>query len=325
VAAKGEGAMGVGKPEDCKSLTVAAVVVTLEKEEETAACLTSLLESSHQVDRIILVDNGSQDGSIDRLARRFASRPSVEIYRNARNVGYAAAANQGVRQVLDEVDAILLTNDDAELPPTSLPALVDGLVRHPEAGVAVPRIVLASDPEMTWRGPSRFSWFKAGAVDPERGRSDWDSSLSDQFVGTATGCVALVRSETFRRVGLFDERFFLYGEDTDFLFRVRKAGMRVLFASGTAVRHRVPTAEICPGSEFTAYHMARSHVLVLRKHARGPLRLYAIAVHLLVHTPGVAVRMLRHSGLRAVGGWIRGSFDGLRENRNEREEGSESG
>jgi GT2 family glycosyltransferase len=316
--------MGVDTSEDCRSLTVAAVVVTLQKEEDTVACLTSLLESSLRPNRILLIDNGSQDGSIDRLARRFADRPAVEVHRNERNVGYAAAANQGIRRALDGTDAILLMNDDAELPATALEELAGGLIRHPEAGVAVPRIVLASDPETTWRGPSRFSWFKAGAVDPERGRSEGRRSDGDRWVEMATGCVALARTDTFRRVGLFDERFFLYGEDTDFLFRVQRAGMRILFASRAVALHRVPEAEIRPRSSFSALHMARSHVLVIRKHARGLLRIYAIAVHFLVHTPCVIVRVMRRSGLRTAVGWLRGSIEGLRARIGDGEAGSGS-
>lgn len=293
--------------------SVAAVVVTYENERDTADCLTSLLASDYPIGRIFLVDNGSRDGSIDRLRIRFREDPKLEILCNEENLGYATAANLGIRRAMDIASHVLLINNDAELAAGSLGILVDELSNHPEAGLAVPRIVLSSNPDIVWRGPSRFSWLRAGAIDPERGRVVGRASQPSRCVELATGCVILVRRDTFERVGLFDEGYFLYGEDTDFCLRSREAGICLLYVSQAVARHRVDRTEPTPTSAFTAFHMARSHVLVIRLHARGIVCGYALAVHWLAHTLVIALRAtFRGHGRHPVVGWIRGSIEGMR-------------
>ena len=128
----------------------------------------------------------------------------------------------------------------------------------------------------------------------------------------ATGCVLLVRAETFERLGTFDERFFLYGEDTDYCLRAQRAGVCVLFAGRATALHHVTRTDPVPSSAFSAFHMARSHVLLICKHATGLRRAYALAVHLLAHTALLAVRLIRlGGGWHPLGGWLRGTLDGL--------------
>lgn len=320
IGGKGVAILGGGQSHEAASTIggkppICAVVVTREKEADAANCLSSLLESDYPLSRILLIDNGSRDGSIERLAERFASRPQVEILRNEENLGYAAAANLGIRRAAG-ADLVLLINDDAELRRETLGRLVEALVSRPEAGLAVPRIVLAKDPTVVWRGPVRFSWIKVGAVDPERGGSVDRASVDDRCVRLATGCVLLVRSETIERLGFFDERFFLYGEDADYCFRATAAGICILFAARAVALHRVERTEPVPTSVFSAFHMGRSHVLLIRKHAAGARRVFALSVHFLAHTALLAVRLRRFTGAwRPLLGWIRGSFDGLRDTR----------
>jgi len=291
--------------------TVCAVVVTREKEADAATCLRALLESETPLSRIILIDNGSRDGSIDRLARQFVDRRRVEILHNDENLGYAAAANLGVRRATG-ADFVLLINDDAELRPETLGALVDAMIARPEAGLAVPRIVLASDPAIVWRGPSRFSWLKVGARDPERGRPIRPMDGTARCVQLVTGCVLLARTETFERLGAFDERFFFYGEDADYCFRAGQAGVCILFVGGATALHHTAGVDPVPASAFSAFHMARSHVLLIRKHATGLRRIYALAVHVVAHTALLAIRLIRTGrSWMPLGGWLRGSLDGL--------------
>ena len=292
---------------------VAAVVVTMEKEGEAAACLTSLIGGSYPLVRVVVVDNGSRDGSLARLQRRFADRPMVEFVCNPENIGYAPAANAGIRRTLHDVDAVLLVNDDAELAADALSRMVTELRASSAVGFAAPLIAYKRAPHLVWSGQPRYSWLKGGLIDPQRNRPVPLDRAIPRRADIATGCVLLARASTLQEVGLFDEELFVYGEDMDLLLRARRAGWGIVRVPQAQAWHSVDCRHLRVRSVMGAHHLGRSHVVVIRKHAPRGVRAFALAMHWLVHGPVVGWRMTRaaHS-LRPLVAWVRGSIAGHR-------------
>jgi GT2 family glycosyltransferase len=292
---------------------VAAVVVTMEKEHEAAACLTSLIEGSYPLVRIVVVDNGSRDGSVARLRRRFADRSIVEFVCNPENVGYASAANVGIRRTLHDVEAVLLVNDDAELAVDAVDRMVNELTTSGAVGFAAPLIAYKQSPHLVWSGRPRYSWLKGGLIDPQRNQPlPLDRSIPRQ-ANIATGCVLLARAIALREVGLFDEELFVYGEDMDLLLRAQRAGWGIVHVPQAQAWHSAHYGHLRVCSVVAAHHLGRSHVVVIRKHAPWPIRPFALAIHWLAHGPVVGWRMTRaaHS-FRPLVAWVRGSVAGHR-------------
>ncbi|QRZ12395.1 glycosyltransferase family 2 protein [Paracoccus methylovorus] len=202
---------------------------------------------------LTIVDNDSGDGSFDKMlaeaeARGWLSSGRVAVVQSGWNGGYGAGNNHGIRQGLPDgrrADLVYLLNSDAIPQPGSIRALVDYLVAHPKAAIACSRLRGTDDvPHPTaFRFPSAASEFEAmsrtGPISrllrrkivalpqPETsGRVDWSAGAS-----------MMIRMDVLDRIGLFDEGFFLYYEETDLCRRAAQAGWQTHYVVESLVLH----------------------------------------------------------------------------------------
>ncbi len=225
-------------------MELSVVVVSWNVAELLRECLVSLEQhlATHEVETIV-VDNASSDATVRMLCSEF---PQVRVIANEGNVGFAAAANQGVRASGGRL--VLLLNPDARLTEDSFARLCDALEGHAGAGVAGPRLVDGAGRPALGAGGSfptpatvlatalglhrlfpRSRWSRGICLsrdEPERREIDWVS-----------GACMLVRREVLSDVGGFDERFFLLCEDVDFCRRAREVGWTTLYVPETTVVH----------------------------------------------------------------------------------------
>ncbi len=215
--------------------TLSVLVVSYNTRSMTLDCLRTLHDRLAGLPaEVIVVDNASPDGSAAAVAETF---PGVRVIANATNVGFGAANNQAMR--LGTGRYFLLLNSDAFPHAGCLEALVDFLDRHPTVAVAGPRLVNAdgSLQRSCWRFPSPArSWSDSLFLTPlladDYRRWPHDAERAVDFV---IGACLLVRRKAFEQVGGFDERFFLYQEETDWQLRLQRAGWQVRFTpAGTA-------------------------------------------------------------------------------------------
>lgn len=186
---------------------------------------------------IVVVDNGSSDGSAEMVAREFQNgrRPfPVHLVRNPANLGFCAANNQGIAAAKGEFVALL--NNDAEAEPDWLLEMGRAIHARPDVGMVASKILV-------WEDPSRID--KAGHLiyldgqNRGRGSGQTDSGQYDRLeeVLWPDGCAALYRREMLLETGGFDEDFFAYGDDAELGLRARIAGWRCLYAPAAVVRH----------------------------------------------------------------------------------------
>jgi GT2 family glycosyltransferase len=235
-------------------------VVSFNTRDSLARCLASLdgLE-------LIVVDNGSIDGSADLVRRDF---PRATVIANQDNVGFGRACNQAL--AVAGTPLVLLINSDATLRPGALASLEGVLLARPGLAVVGPRILGPAGPEPSFGPPPglladlRHRSLVRGATVPAP-----DPGQDPAWVSAA--CL-LGRREALLSVGGFDESFFLYYEDVDLCLRLRQAGFGVAFDPGALVEHRRGTsAALFPGARLEAH---RSHLRLYRKH----LGLVSVAV-----------------------------------------------
>lgn len=231
-------------------MKVTAVVLSWNGREDTLACLRSL--DGEGVD-VIVVDNASEDGTADAVT-------GAEVIRNERNLGYAGGMNVGIRRAFERgADAVLLLNNDVELDPGAVEALVETLGH---AGAVCPVIVFADDPERAWYAGARF--------DPRRGyngRHLTDRIESVRETDRICGAAVLIPREVLEQVGAFDEELFAYYEDADWSLRARKHGLPLLVVPNSTVRHRVSASTGGEGSPDALYYSVRNLLAVCERHA----------------------------------------------------------
>ena len=222
----------------------AVVVVTWNGERWIAACVDSITSQEAAPD-LVVVDNGSTDGTADIAeSRRVAlekREARLEMLRLDTNTGFVAGVNRGLEIVfggLEPVDGVLLLNQDAILEPGCMEAFADALRRHPRAGALGAKILYPEDGRIQHAGGHlerpRMAGLHHGHHEPEE-IGKYDEEREVEFV---TGAAMMLRTEALREVGVFNEVFSPgYYEDVDLCDRFRAAGWSVLYVPAARVLH----------------------------------------------------------------------------------------
>jgi GT2 family glycosyltransferase len=215
--------------------------------------------------QILVVDNGSTDETVSLVQSQY---PSVEVVVNGTNMGFAAGCNVGFGYALEHgADHILLLNNDTVVDPAALDALVS--LDAPDVGMITPKIYYAADPSRIWSVGSmchRLTLEKTNDGDGQVDRGQWDKVVERDYV---VGCAVLISRRLLDAIGLFDERFFMYYEDSDLSLRARRAGFRLLLSPCARVWHKVAVSSGGSDSPNERYWKARGSVLFFSKHVRG--------------------------------------------------------
>jgi GT2 family glycosyltransferase len=279
---------------------VAVIIVNWNSGPLLARCLEALSAQTLRPDRLVVVDNGSDDGS--PAAARQHSR--VELVEAGRNLGYAGANNLAVRQ-LDDVEWIALLNPDAFPEPGWLAGLLDAAASHPDHASFASHMVKAEDPG-TLDGTGDVYYASGWASRRDHGRPVAQVRRSE-VVFASCGAAALYRRSAFLEAGGFDEAFFCYFEDVDLGFRLQLRGHRCRYVPAAVVRH-VGSAAKGRHSAFAVYHGHRNLVWTFVKNMPGPLLLCYLPLHLAFTLVAIAWYSLRGMG----GTILRAKWDALR-------------
>src|SRR5690625_4788335 len=226
-------------------MDVSILIVNYNTVELTIRAIESVYrsETTYQYE-LILIDNASSDGSVERIGTIF---PDLKLIANEDNVGFAIANNQGMR--IAQGRYVLLLNSDTEIESDTLQVMMDYMDRHPDVGASGCKVLLpdGSLDKACKRGfptPSaslyhmsglsrifpknpRFNQYQLGHLSPE------ESYEVDSLVGA----FMVVRQATIDEVGLLDELFFMYGEDIDWCYRIKEAGWKIVYYPQTKIMH----------------------------------------------------------------------------------------
>jgi GT2 family glycosyltransferase len=234
-------------------MRASVIVVSYNSLRYLPACLSSICSELEAYDELIVVDNGSSDGSAEFVATRY---PRARLIR-ARNTGYAGGNNMGAAAAGGEM--LVFLNPDIILRPGALPALLAPLSEPGNIALTTACLVHMGRPEVinTCGNTMHYTGltYCRGAGQP---RAHYQSSTE---VDAVSGAAFAIRRTVFERLGGFDERFFMYVEDSDLSWRARLAGYRCLYVPGAIVEH----AYVPAYSLTKAFYLDRNRHLMLLK------------------------------------------------------------
>ena len=219
---------------------------------------------------LMMVDNGSTDGSVEAVRREF---PAVEVVALPENRRFAGGNNEGMKRALAAgADAVMLINNDIEAANGLFDNLLGALERDPDAGAVVPLICFAEPRDVIWYAGGRC--VPALGFAAHRGLREPDRAQfrKVESTGYITGCCLLASREAWLEVGPLDERYFIYAEDTDWSLRARAAGYRLLFVPRARLWHKVSAASGA-ASPWKIYQRLRANLMLFARHATGIGRL----------------------------------------------------
>ncbi len=236
-----------------------AVILSYDGRHLLEMALPSFAAQTHADHEVLVVDNGSSDGTVAWLGEHW---PAVRVLALERNAGVTAALNRGVEAARGEF--VGLFNNDIELDPGCLAELVRALEAHPQAGSAAPKLLDFHRRDVLDGAGDVFDWAGTGW---RRGHGEADRGQYDepQAIFGACGGAALYRRCAFEAVGPFYEPFFAFIEDVDWSFRAQLAGLSCRYVP-TAVAYHMGSATIGRGmSAFTRYQLTRNSLWLIAR------------------------------------------------------------
>jgi GT2 family glycosyltransferase len=241
------------------------LVLTYNGLEDTRKCLRSLESQAAAGHAILVVDNGSTDGTMEAVAREF---PWTKRLRVEQNQGPSVGNNRGIEYALQQgAGSVLLLNNDTTVAPNLIDRLTVAAKAHPEFQIIGPVINYMDEPAVvmtdgvTFNPPGYNGLFVRKVVPLVDA-----ATPAITAVDIVNGCAMLVSAEVFRKIGLFDERFFIYHDETDFCLRALAAGFRCGVMGEQLVWHKGSSTFKATGKRFARYYDSRNLVYLLKKH-----------------------------------------------------------
>jgi len=278
---------------------VTIVVMTWENYAETADCLDSLRSVNYDNYRVVVVDNGSEDDSVDRLRQEHGW---CEFVVNDENIGFARGNNVGISHALETgADYVLLLNDDTLVQPDFLTPLVDAMERYDRVAVVGGVNLLPGTERIHNAGYIFHPWLAA------KGELIREPISEDPYpVDFVQACSILLNPAFLDEVGCLNEKYFLGMEDVDLSWKARSNGWKVLVAPDSRIYHRV--GETGSKSPFSIYHKTRNKLQFAEENL-SPARRLPLYLSLLAYRFLLVIWWTASGNRRAVWATALGAYD----------------
>jgi GT2 family glycosyltransferase len=258
---------------------VITIILNTNRREDTLACLESLLANTYWNHKAIVLDNHSTDGSVKEIRSAF---PQVQILELEQNLGYAGNNNVGIRAAMQQrADWIFVLNEDTVLAPDCLAQLIEVGERDSRIGVLGPMVYHHDEPDVIQSAGGVLGRYWQ-SIHLAKDESDHGQYSHPHAVEWISGCAILVRRLVIEGVGMIDERFFYYWEETEWCLRAGKAGWRIVHVPQAKIWHKGVQRNYHPKPTLT-YYSTRNRLLMLSKH-RAPFRAWAFTCIQLLRT-----------------------------------------
>jgi GT2 family glycosyltransferase len=250
-------------------------LITFNTSDKTLACLKSLntLVAENLLVEVVIIDNASKEPFV--FDKRIISQFNTKVLRNEVNVGFSAGHNRAIHYALEQnIDYIIILNNDTEVDKNLIVSLVNAAQKEIGVGLISPKIYFAKGHEFhkeryKTSDLGKVLWYAGGTIDwstitgKHRGVDEVDTGQYDhaEKTGFATGCCMLVTADVFKKVGLLDEKYFLYYEDADFSERVKKTGYSIYYCPQAIVWHKNASSTGGSGSDLQDYFISRNRML----------------------------------------------------------------
>lgn len=257
---------GNGSGQDQYNATPRISVIILNYNGETilANCLLSVLKTNYGALEVIVVDNGSHDGSLDTVSKFQTIDKRVKLVRNSGNLGFALGNNIGASHAMG--DYLLFLNNDTLVEPNWLQELVNVVNRSNSIVAAQPKLLMMDEPTILDSTGGYLTQYGT-MYNPGMLNRDQASLTRQSEVLVAKGAALFVKRDIFFMVGKFDSRFFMYNEELDLCWRIWLSGHSVVFVPGSVVYHSLgwTSRGLASRNSFMFYYGHRNYINTLFK------------------------------------------------------------
>jgi len=242
------------------------VILNTNRRDDTLACLESLAKNTYNNLKVILLDNSSNDGSVEAVRSAF---PDVQIINLNVNLGYAGNNNVGIEEAIKQgANWVLVLNEDTILDPDCMTELIKVGESDPKIGIVGPMVYHHNEPNVIQSAGGVLGkyWQSQHLGQNELDRGQFQSPHRVEWI---SGCAILVRKAAIEQAGMLDASFFIYWEETEWCIRVARSGWQIMHVPQAKIWHKGVQRDYQPKPSFT-YYGTRNHLLTLSKH-KAPL------------------------------------------------------
>lgn len=252
------------------------VIPTWNREEDLLECLKSVKESDYPNLRIVVVDNGSEDNSVSSVKAQY---PEVKIIELEKNMGAAFASNRGFDLALENnADFILRLDSDIIIDRQMVTSLVDSFKKLPEAGILFPKILRYDSPDMIWfTGAKSHPFLLVSRVSNYNVKDNNDQEIIQ--IDYVPSAAILIKTEALRKVGGFNEIYFVYSEDFDLCLRFMKNGYKTYYVPTAKARHKIGSDKL---SKWGVKQFYRGRMIFYKQNTRGLHRI-ALVIYAFIY------------------------------------------
>jgi len=254
------------------------ILLNWNNEEDTIECIESLKKMNYNNYKIIVIDNGSEEKSVQKIEKKYSD---LCIIKNRSNLGFAGGNNVGIKYAIDnDVDYVLLINNDTTVEENFLTELVLVGETDEKKGLLGSKIYFHSEKNRIWSAGGKVNWLKNKGT--HIGLDEVDEGQYDKIkeVDYLTGCCLLIKKEVIEKIGVLEEDYFLYYEDTDFSLRAKNSGYTCVYVPASKIYHKI-SRSTKPGSPNYIYYHVRNG-LVMAKRTGNTLTRIALYPYCLI-------------------------------------------
>lgn len=257
-----------------KEPLVYIILVNYRTVNDTIECVESLKQIKYKNYNIVVVDNYSNDGSLEKLEEC----TGIKVIESRENKGFAGGNNIAIEYALkNKAEYILLLNNDTTVDPDFLSELIRN--DSEEVGILTGKILFYTDRNMLWYAGGQISKIK-GTTEVNGYKIDKGQYNENKYVTFASGCCMLIKRNLIEKIGLLKEDYFLYFEDSDYCARVQKSGYKIKYCAKSIIYHKVSTSTGKYSYNYL-YYFTRNRLLFINDNLEGIYKISAYIYSLI--------------------------------------------
>lgn len=269
---------------------VTAIVLCFNGIDLTLECLASLLCQDYPMLDVIVVDNNSQDCTVETVSSKY---PQVQVLAAHENLGYASGNNLGMQTAIDRgCDLFFLVNNDTRVSPDCVSNLVKAIENNPSAGAVGPMVYTFEGLRRISSAGGKFDWRYANAFNVGAGEIDI-GQYPARPVDFINGCGLMVTHTAVDRAGMLDPKYFMYWEEIDWCMRIQQAGFKILFEPRAHMQHKA-TLQDNDQSPTTIYYITRNRLLFFSRYTKFPSK--PVTLYSALHGAMIGIGKHRQAG-----------------------------
>lgn len=246
---------------------VVTIIPNWNLKKDLGECLDSVLASTHPNNLIVVVDNGSQDGSVNFVQENY---PKVQIIALPENLGYAGAVNYGIEWALKQsANFVFILNNDTIVSPQAISQVVEVMIKNQYIGIASPKILHYHKPNRIYSLGTKS--YKVSPLPISIGKNHYDSSKYSkiQKFDYVTGTAMMISGSCIEKTGLFNTNYFMYYEDSEYCRRAQENGFSIVCVGYSTIFHKGGVSA-SKNMEKIVNIRARNRFVYYRKYPHGP-------------------------------------------------------